>query len=225
MQREGPRLSVRVYGPLACFTRPEMKVERVSYEVMTPSAARGILEAIVWKPAIRWRVHAIEVHAPIRFMALKRNEVNTRAAQPSSAVQRGLKLPTPYYADEDRAQRNTLALRDVDYVIRASFRLTDRAGTDDNVRKFVEMFSRRMEKGQCHHSPYLGCREFAASFEPADPSRKPILESKELGWMLWDIEFGEENRPMFFEARLTHGVLDVPEAPSMIGVPGTEARP
>jgi CRISPR-associated protein Cas5d len=212
MRTEGPELRVRVFGPLACFTRPEMKVERVSYEVMTPSAARGVLEAIVWKPGIRWRVHAIEVHTPILFTAFMRNEVNHKAARPSAAQVAGETPVEPYFADEDRAQRNTLALRDVDYVIRASFSLTARAGPEDNVPKFVDMFTRRVERGQCYHRPYLGCREFSADFEPAPPERTPLPLTKALGWMLHDIEFGPDgvNRPRFFEAELRGGVLRVP---------------
>jgi CRISPR-associated protein Cas5d len=121
---------VRARGDIACFTRPEMKVERVSYEVMTPSAARGLLEAVLWKPAIEWRVHAIEVLAPIRWMSVRRNEVNGRASLDKKMI----------VADEDRAQRNTVALRDVDYVVHASFAMAARAGESDNVRKFEEMF-------------------------------------------------------------------------------------
>jgi CRISPR-associated protein Cas5 subtype I-C len=126
-----PEFRVRVFGPLACFTRPEMKAERVSYEVMTPSAARGVLEAILWKPAIRWVVRAIEVHAPIAFASFKRNEVNTRVRTPSAAHVAGRDAFDPYFADEDRAQRNTLALRDVDYVVRAIFVMTERADRRD----------------------------------------------------------------------------------------------
>jgi CRISPR-associated protein Cas5d len=205
-----PEFRVRVFGRLACFTRPEMKVERVSYEVMTPSAARGILEAILWKPAIRWIVRAIEVHAPIVFTSFKRNEVNTRARTPSAGHVAGKDLFEPYFADEDRAQRNTLALRDVDYVVRAIFVMTERAGFDDNLTKFVEMFRRRLEKGQCHYMPYLGCREFTASFEPAPPDRAPPALSKPLGWMLHDLDFGPPVRPRFFAAKIDNGVLHVP---------------
>jgi len=205
-----PEFRVRVFGPLACFTRPEMKVERVSYEVMTPSAARGVLEAILWKPAIRWVVRAIEVHSPIIFTSFKRNEVNSRVHTPSAAQVAGRDAFEPYFADEDRAQRNTLALRDVDYVVRAIFFMTERAGSDDNLTKFVEMFRRRLEKGQCHYMPYLGCREFTAGFEPAPPDRAPPALSKPLGWMLHDFDFGPPIRPRFFAAKIEDGVLPVP---------------
>ena len=207
-------LRVRARGALACFSRPELKVERVSYPVMTPSAARGILEAILWKPAMQWRVEKIAVLSPIRFTAFRRNEVGTRAVAPTKAVmERGGAAPV-FFADEDRQQRNTVALRDVDYVIEARFRLTDRAGPEDNMSKFVSMFRRRVEKGQHFHQPYFGCREFVAQIEPADRAPEPIDDSRDLGIMLWDIHFARKrNRPLFFAARLANGVLAVPPDP------------
>lgn len=204
---------VRVRGELACFTRPEMKVERVSYEVMTPSAARGVLEALLWKPQIAWHVHAIEVHAPIRWASFRRNELQSRALARAPDI----------VADEDRTQRNTVALRDVDYVIEASFALTPNAAADDRVAKYVEMFLRRLRKGQHHHAPYLGCREFAAIVEPEGERRRPIDAEvdRPLGWMFFDFDWpgfagGQVPetgalRPLFFEARLSHGVLRVPD--------------
>ena len=135
-----PTYKVRVRGPYACFTRPELKVERVSYEVMTPSAARGVLDAILWKPAIRWVVERIHVLAPIRFAAVRRNEVNSRLSARGDVAR--------YYADEDRAQRNTILLTDVDYVVEAHFRMTASAGPDDNMQKFEQMFRRRLAKGE-----------------------------------------------------------------------------
>ncbi|WP_338873515.1 type I-C CRISPR-associated protein Cas5c [Myxococcus stipitatus] len=201
------RFRVRAQGPVACFTRPEMKAERVSYEVMTPSAARGVLEAILWKPAIRWQVHEIAVLAPVRWMSFRRNEVNSRATVGKF----------DYAADEDRAQRNTVALREVDYVITASFALVPgKAGAEDNVRKFEEMFERRLEKGQFFHAPYLGCREFAARVEVASGELSPsdaAVERRPLGLMFYDFEFGDSGRatrPLFFDAYLDHGVLQVP---------------
>jgi len=203
---------MRARGAIACFTRPEMKVERVSYEVMTPSAGRGLLEAVIWKPAIEWRVHAIEVLAPVRWISVRRNEVNSRASLEKKMI----------IVDEDRSQRNTVALRDVDYVLHASFALTHRAGESDNVRKFEEMFERRLEKGQHHSAPFLGCREFAAALEPANGTPPPVDSGdRPLGWMFYDFDWsGFENHgshkesearvPLFFEARLTHGVLHVP---------------
>jgi CRISPR-associated protein Cas5d len=145
-KQESKRFLVRAKGPLACFTRPEMKVERVSYEVMTPSAARGLLEAILWKPAILWRIHEIAVLAPIAWTSFRRNEVNGRASPKGAGT---------IVADEDRAQRNTVALTNVDYRIAASFEMTESAGPEDNLRKFEEMFERRLAKGQCFQQPYL----------------------------------------------------------------------
>jgi CRISPR-associated protein Cas5d len=182
---------------------------------MTPSAARGLLEAVLWKPAIRWRILRIHVLKPIRFLSFRRNEVNRKATNPPTSLVREGGAPPALFSDEDRAQRNTVALRDVDYVVEASFEMTKRAGREDNVAKFVDMFSRRVERGQHFHQPYLGCREFAAEVMGADdaPQAEPV--SCELGPILWDIEFAHEgNRPIFFDARLEGGVLEVPEAPA-----------
>ncbi|MGH9324150.1 MAG: type I-C CRISPR-associated protein Cas5c [Vicinamibacteria bacterium] len=212
MTLRSPTFKVRVRGPYACFTRPEFKTERVSYEVMTPSAARGILEAVLWKPAIRWRVERIHVLAPIKLIAIKRNEV-ARKASLGADVGR-------YFADEDRAQRNTLMLRDVDYIIAAALELTEKAAPDDNIQKFVEMFSRRLAKGQCFHTPYLGCREFAAQIEPAPETWEvpdELRGQRDLGMMLHDLEFERDGsggaRPYFFPASLDDGRIEIPEAP------------
>lgn len=222
MPQRSPTIRVRIRGPMACFTRPELKVERVSYEVMTPSAARGTLEAILWKPAIRWRIERIHVLAPIRWSQLRRNEVNSKLSERGNF--------TTYCADEDRAQRNTLYLRDVDYVVETHFELTDQAGPNDNLTKFVEMFQRRLEKGQHFHQPYLGCREFVADVGPAPEAwtiPADLAGPRPLGLMLWDIQHNPKGTkrdasghtihvcdgcaPRFFEAKLQDGVLDVPE--------------
>lgn len=205
MQRESGRFRVRARGPVACFTRPEMKAERVSYEVMTPSAARGLLEAVLWKPAIHWHVHEIAVLAPIQWTSFRRNEVGDRS---SPKVR-------DFYVEDRRAQRNTVALRDVDYVVTCSFALTSRAGPEDNLRKFEEMFERRLGRGQCFQQPYLGCREFVAQVEPAPAEVRPLQpEDRTLGWMFYDFDYGPRGaastRPLFFEARLEGGVLHVP---------------
>jgi len=214
MRQSSKPTRLRARGPLACFTRPELKVERVSYPVMTPSAARGLLEAILWKPAITWRVERIRVLEPIRFTAFRRNEVNSKAVAPAAAVVANGGSVTPFFADEDRAQRNTVALRDVDYVVEAHFEMTDRAGPEDNMTKFVEMFERRVAKGQHFHQPYFGCREFVAEVLSADDAPAPIKESRDLGIMLWDIAYGpDNNRPFFFAARLVDGVLEIPDDP------------
>jgi CRISPR-associated protein Cas5d len=209
-----PTLKLRARGPLACFTRPELKVERVSYPVMTPSAARGILEAVLWKPAIAWRIERIQTLKEIKFTSFRRNEVNSKANSPSAKVIQSGGQVGHYFADEDRSQRNTVALSDVDYIIEASFTFTDRAGPDDNVPKFIDMFDRRLHKGQHFHQPYLGCREFAADVVPAEKAPPPINLTRDLGLMLWDIEFSPKgNRPHYFPAQLKNGILNVPEDP------------
>ena len=213
-QTRPKRFRVRARGPLACFTRPENKVERVSYEVMTPSAARGVMEAIFWKPAMRWHIHEIAVLAPVRWMSFSRNEVTTRAVLGK----------LDYAADEDRAQRNTVALRDVDYVITASLSVVpERAGERDNHRKFEEMFSRRLERGQYFQAPYLGCREFSARVEPAPEDLQPTSAvNRALGMMFYDFDYasGDRARPLFFDAVLRDGVLHVPPLEDVLAEAG-----
>ncbi len=216
----GPTLRLRARGPLACFTRPELKVERVSYPVMTPSAARGLLEAVMWKPAVAWHVERIRVLKPIKFTSFRRNEVNRKAVMPVAQVVRNGGPAPVYFVNEDRAQRGTVALSDVDYVIEARLSLTDKAGAEDNMSKFVDMFERRVAKGQHFHQPYFGCREFVAEVLTADSAPEPIAESRDLGLMLWDIKYGSSgNIPIFFEAGLKEGVLDVPPDPASCGAP------
>ncbi len=223
-QSTSPTLFIRARGPLACFTRPELKVERMSYSVMTPSAARGLLEAVLWKPGMRWRIERIRVLAPIRFISFRRNEVNRKATAPASRVIDG-GGPSPVFVanDEDnRAQRNTVALRGVDYLIEARIELTNRAGPEDTITKYVAMFHRRIEKGQYFHCPYLGCREFVAELLPGESAASPIAETRDLGVMLWDIDYTPaRNRPRFFAAKLIRGVLEVPDDPeSTLAVAG-----
>jgi CRISPR-associated protein Cas5d len=189
-------------------------VERVSYPVITPSAARGLLEAVLWKPAIAWRIRSIKVLKEIAFTSFRRNEVNSRAVSPAMSVILGGGQVNHFFADDDRAQRNTVALRDVDYVVAADFSLTAKAGPSDNINKFVEMFQRRVEKGQHFHQPYFGCREFVADIQPATGVEPSIEDSRDLGLMLWDIAFApKDNRPIFFHAVLENGVMAVPESP------------
>lgn len=207
---------LRVSGDFACFTRPEMKVERVSYDVMTPSAARGILEAVHWKPAIHWIVTTIHVLKPIRFQSIRRNEVGHKA--PVAAIRRAMKSggieDLALIVEDDRQQRAATVLRDVDYVIEARFELTDRAGPEDNEGKHLDVFNRRARKGQCFHQPCLGAREFPARFsliEPDDPIPQAIDEPpRDLGFMLWDIDHAGDRSSMFFRARLEKGVMRVP---------------
>lgn len=222
---------LRTWGDLACFTRPEMKVERVSYPVITPSAARGLLESILYKPQFRWSVRRIAVKKPIRFLAFRRNEVKSRLSP---------RKPEPLFADEDRTQRNTLALRDVEYVIEAGMHLTPLAGLprrkpadddnngEDTPVKYLAMFQRRAEKGQCFAQPAFGCREFPANFELADESamkvNADVNPDTDLGLMLYDVfnlDVAKDQPPgkvakpdpriTFFPARLTAGVVNVPD--------------
>jgi CRISPR-associated protein Cas5d len=202
---------VRIRGPLACFTRPEFSTERLSYEVITPSAARGVLEAVLWKPAIRWRIHSVQVLSAIKWTEFRRNEVNKRVSTSDvSSAANGKTALRDYFADEDRAQRNTVALKDVDYIVEASIALTERAGTEDSLLKFHAMFERRLHGGQHIYQPYLGCREFPADVEPVEAIPAVIEETRELGWMLHDMDYGVDRRPRFFQARLDQGVMQVP---------------
>jgi len=207
---------LKVWGDHACFTRPEMKVERVSYDVMTPSAARGILEAIHWKPAIRWVIDRIHVLKPIRFQSIRRNEVGSKAsaANIKKAMNRGSLEGLHLLVDEDRQQRASTVLTNVAYVIEAHFELTGKAGADENEGKHLDIFNRRAERGQCFHQPCLGTREFAANFEliPADASLPAAIdETRDLGFMLWDIDHAAKGRPsLLFRAKLDRGVVNVP---------------
>jgi len=209
---------LRVSGDRACFTRPEMKVERVSYDVMTPSAARGILEAIHWKPAILWVVDRIHVLNPIRFQSFRRNEVGARisAVTAGRAMRAGSTAGLGLTVEENRQQRAATLLVDVDYVIEAHFEMTERAGADDTPAKHLSMFNRRAASGQCFHRPCLGTREFAATFAlvaegaALPENRLPADQrGRDLGWMLHDIDHAGDKRSRFFRARLENGVLDV----------------
>jgi len=209
-----PPVAVKVWGEWACFTRPEMKVERVSYPVPTASAARGILEAIFWKPEFRWRVEEVWVLEPIRYHSLVRNEVTERA---NAAVARRWAREGGGFDATDtsrsRSQRHTLALRDVAYLIRASVAV--REGVAEDPAKFRDQFQRRVTRGQCFTQPYLGCREFSAAFGPPTGDERPIDESLDLGQMLLDLDYAPDGSgrgtPRFFPARLERGVLRYPE--------------
>jgi CRISPR-associated protein Cas5d len=207
-----PPLAVKVWSDLACFTRPEMKAERVSYPVMTPSAARGVLEAVFWKPEFTWQVRAIKVLKSIRHFSILRNEVNNKAVSATAA--KWARDGGGYFAEEDRAQRHTLALRDVAYVILADIVLKPHATAD--VAGYRDQFRRRVEQGQCYHRVYLGCREFAAHLGPPNHDDMPIQLSDDLGLMLFDLDYPADcsgrGRPRFFEAKLDNGVLHVDPA-------------
>ncbi len=208
---------LHVWGEYACFTRPEMKVERVSYNVMTPSAARGILEAIHWKPAIRWVVDRIHVLRPIRFESFRRNELGSKASPRNirAAMKKGATVPFRTCIEKDRQQRAATLLRDVAYVIEAHVLPTRAAGSRDTASKHLTIFNRRAKRGQCFHRPYLGTRECAADFAPVGetlpPSALPPSQrDQDLGWMLHDLHYGAEITPRFFRAALRNGAVDVP---------------
>lgn len=208
-------IKLHVWGENACFTRPEMKVERVSYDVMTPSAARGVLEAIHWKPSIRWVIDRIHVLRPIRFENIRRNEVGAKASHRNAmAAQRSGDLSTlGIDVTAERQQRAMMALRDVAYGIEAHFEMTDKAGPGDNPGKHRDMFMRRAEKGQCFHRPCLGVREFAADFEAVEAMPQTTLaeadRNRDLGWMLHDIDYDAGRASRFFRAVMEDGVIDV----------------
>ncbi len=225
-------LCLKVWGDFACFTRPEMKVERVSYDVITPSAARAIFEAVLWKPEIRWRVTRIEVLKPIKWISMRRNEVGKVASTEGSnrLGERGL------YIEDHRQQRAGLFLRDVAYRLHAEFAVVDSSrhvhhyaglhgdkppepeeNQPEHPAKYLAMFQRRARKGQCAWQPYLGCREFSAHFEliediaAAAQAEPPIPESPVLGWMLHDIDYAEGMASGFFRAEMKQGVIDLEE--------------
>jgi len=214
---------LEVWGPMACFTRPELKVERVSYDVITPSAARAVFEAIFWKPAIRWQVTKIEVLNPIKWTTIRRNEVGAVASK------------NPIFIEDKRQQKNSLLLQDVRYRIWAKLEFipqwkrkvtrnaqidaeeADLLRKDENPGKYNAMFERRASKGQCFNQPYLGTREFSASFRLVNPEQEelvpPIDESRDLGIMLYDMDFqGNPDKPeaMFFRVQMESGVIIVP---------------
>lgn len=211
-------IKLLVWGERACFTRPEMKVERVSYDVITPSAARGILEAIHWKPAIRWHIDRIQVLKPIRFESIRRNEVGGKlsAANIKKAMKAGNTAGLVSYVDEDRQQRAATVLRDVAYVIEAHFTLTSSSDETDSEGKHLDIFNRRARKGQFFHAPCLGVREFPANFELIEEdSQIPELDDalkgeKDLGWMLHDFDFGKDVTPHYFRAEMNDGLIEVP---------------
>lgn len=230
MEYYNKQFCIEVWGDYACFTRPEMKVERVSYDVITPSAARAVFEAIFWKPAIQWRIKKIEVLRPVRWISVRRNEVG--------------KLMSPripgILIEEDRQQRAGLFLRDVSYRLHAEMEfipLRNRNNheipselkdneeenlimSNENPAKYNAIFLRRVKKGQCFTQPYLGCREFTCSFKlvenPDTDLQQPINETRDLGFMLYDMDFSDVNdpKPMFFRAKLNQGVIDIPQTDS-----------
>lgn len=226
MEYYNKQFCIEVWGDYACFTRPEMKVERVSYDVITPSAARAVFEAIFWKPAIQWKVKKIEVLNPIRWISVRRNEVGKLMSPQSKQI----------FIEEDRQQRAGLFLRDVAYRLYAEMEFINPRNrklnetpdelkdqeeetilrSTENPGKYNAMFERRAKKGQCFNQPYLGCREFSCNFRLIENSenevKRPIEETRDLGFMLYDMDFTDEKdpKPMFFRVQLNHGVIEVP---------------
>ena len=205
-------IQLEVWGDYACFSRPEMKTERVTYDVPTPSAARGIVEAVFYHPGLRWRIDRIHVLKPIRFTSIRRNEVKvgvTNSTVRKAAQSGGQDLYIA--ASKQIVQRAALVLRDVRYVIEAHFEMTEQASPSDNPGKFQDIVTRRMEKGQCFHTPYFGCREFPVYFRPWPGGPIPAIpETRDLGFMLYDMDYADPKniRPLFFRAKLENGVLN-----------------
>lgn len=212
----GMGVKVRVWGDYALFSRPELKVERYSYDVMTPSAARGILEAIYWHPGLRWIIDKIYVKNPIQFTSVRRNEVKSKilASNVLSAYNGG-KKPLYISSKEEIVQRASMILTNVEYVIEAHFEMTEKANETDNPGKFKDIMMRRLKRGQCYHTPYFGTREFPVRFclceEEEIHTAYEEQEEKDLGYMIWDMDYSDpENiQPMFFRAVLKRGVLDL----------------
>ncbi len=218
MTKEKKGIKLKVWGDYALFSRPEMKVERVSYDIMTPSAARGILEAIHWKPSIRWVIRKIHVINPIKFENIRRNEVENKISEVKvKKAMKGSDVELHQVVTEERQQRASIVLKDVCYVIDAYFEMTDKAESEENDEKHYSIALRRMKKGQCFHTPYFGCREFPVNFELIE-NEEEVPEScyskeKDLGWMLWDMDFAADKKKppaLFFRASMDKGIITVP---------------
>lgn len=210
-------IKIRLWGDRACFTRPEMKVERVSYDVPTPSALRGILEAIYWKPAIRWQIDKIHVIKPIKFENIRRNELGSKLppANVKKAMQNSsYRLET--FIEDDRQQRAAMILRDVEYVVEAHIEFSGKG--DENIGKHLDMFTRRARKGQSFHQPSFGCREFPVNFELIDDElpQSQLNGEQDLGFMLYDMDFSNRKniKPMFYRATMKDGIVKVPHLDS-----------
>lgn len=209
-------VKVKVWGDYALFSRPEMKVERCTYDVMTPSAARGILEAVYWHPGMRWIIDRIYVMKPIQFTSIRRNEVKSKIlASNVLSVYNGANKELCISSRNEIVQRASLLLRDVEYVIDAHFEMTEKANETDNPGKFKDIIMRRLRKGECYHMPYFGCREFPVNFclleEEEIHTAYDVVEEKDLGFMLYDMDYSDpENiEPMFFRAIMRRGMLDL----------------
>lgn len=211
-------VKVEVWGEYGLFTRAEMKVERVTYDLITPSAARGILESVFWHPGLSWKIDKIYVLSPIEFTNIRRNEVKSKAScSKAKAVMNGGKTELFINTKDDIQQRAAVVLRKPHYVIEAHFDLNENANSSDNAGKFQDIIKRRLKKGQCYHNPYLGCREFPAKFRLYEFETVPTAYAnveKDLGYMLYDMDYSDLNdiKPMFFRAVLKNGVLDLTQS-------------
>lgn len=210
----GIGVKVKVWGEYALFSRPEMKVERCSYDVITPSAARGILEAIYWHPGMKWVIDKIYVQKPVRFTSIRRNEVKSKISSNNVlSVYNGADKPLYISTKSDIVQRASLLLRDVSYVIEAHFEMTEKAVESDNPGKFKDIIMRRLKRGECYHTPYFGCREFPANFCLCEDEKIETAYSgeKDLGFMLYDMDFSDMDniQPMFFRALMKDGVINL----------------
>lgn len=210
----GIGVKVKVWGEYALFSRPEMKVERCSYDVITPSAARGILEAIYWHPGMKWVIDKIYVQKPVRFTSIRRNEVKSKISSNNVlSVYNGADKPLYISTKSDIVQRASLLLRDVSYVIEAHFEMTEKAVESDNPGKFKDIIMRRLKRGECYHTPYFGCREFPANFCLCEDDKIETAYSgeKDLGFMFYDMDFSDLDniQPMFFRALMKDGVINL----------------
>lgn len=206
-------MRIECWGNYACFTRPEMKVERVSYDMMTPSAARGLMESIFWHPGLRYVVDEIDLMRPVSYTNIRRNEIKSKVSG-MAAINGAKNHQNLYlYTKDDIQQRAAMVLKDVRYVIHLHFEMTDKANASDNPGKFKEMLCRRARKGQCYHQPYLGCREFPAGFRLIEKNETviPYPETRDLGYMLYDMDYSDSKQimPLFFHAKLVKGVMDL----------------
>lgn len=210
----GIGVKVKVWGEYALFSRPEMKVERCSYDVITPSAARGILEAIYWHPGMKWVIDKIYVQKPVQFTSIRRNEVKSKISSNNVLpVYNGADKPLYISTKSDIVQRASLLLRDISYVIEAHFEMTEKAVESDNPGKFKDIIMRRLKRGECYHTPYFGCREFPANFCLCEDDKIETAYSgeKDLGFMLYDMDFSDLDniQPMFFRALMKDGVINL----------------
>lgn len=203
---------MEVWGPMACFTRPEMKTERVSYDVPTPSAVRGMIESVYYHPGLRWIPDRIWVLKPIQFMNIRRNEVKSKVLASAVMQEANGGKAGAIVASQDIQQRAAMLLKDVHYVFEAHFDMTERANSSDNPGKFQDIVTRRLRKGACYSTPYLGCRECTAHFRQWEGGEIPAIdETRDLGYMLYDMDYSnsEAIQPMFFRARMEKGMIDL----------------